>query len=778
MSKKKEQKVVVSQEDEAQAQAAIEQYHTLAKALRSSTDQKQTEEVLSPVTGLSEGAQMALLKALSNERHIDAADILSAINVLSPIKSIRKEARRSLIRLEQVRIYPQWEPALERISPIEAIQSAMNSEESVNPPRFWKGVLSDTRDVGEVQMMLLWEQGKDYKDVRVLGFLLELWHDGIKDFFTRLESKRSVDQLLESLEAEEKLIDCSLAKGRRLIEEALAVNKKYGTPVHKDFRLSISLVNKLVLENPDIVDEEEDEEFDDEEFDDEEEEEEAVEISPDLTPIEVVTSFVEAWVDKEYEEAYQYLSSDSKLREGLTEEEWVARREEWAEDAQPDKLKPNFIREREARKSGIWLPNPFSKGTAQTEKEIDAGWSIELADTVEKGTLPELPEATVVYEETGRHWFWASYKLVDGPGGWRIQNMVDEGTNAQSLQAAELRRRIDQHYQRNLEITKKHKPTDPDALDYLNEVLWRALEILYYDDALIAQDPLDEKAYIDAVSRATLVHDEERTLVYLEGVARYFPGQQAEALRQIGTLQLNLSEHYYEEEDDEREEHFQELAEATLRKSLTIEDSLDAHMLLAEVLQDMGDDDKLDEAEEQLHQAQALSPDQSHLAIIENQLGDIKLDREEYEKALSHFQRALEIDPGYVNAWRNIGNANEMLGNKEEAIASFRRAIELEPNTISGYIELSGVYAKAHDLPKARAVLEEGIKANPDTTQLHLLLAASYVEENDFERAGEIMDEAEKIDPNDEMVQMYQQILTLSKSQQTSRSKKKKPKKR
>ncbi|HEY6410668.1 MAG TPA: tetratricopeptide repeat protein, partial [Ktedonobacteraceae bacterium] len=103
---------------------------------------------------------------------------------------------------------------------------------------------------------------------------------------------------------------------------------------------------------------------------------------------------------------------------------------------------------------------------------------------------------------------------------------------------------------------------------------------------------------------------------------------------------------------------------------------------------------------------------------------------------------------------------------------------ELEPNTISGYIELSGVYAKAHDLHKARAVLEEGIKANPGTTQLHLLLAASYVEENDFTRAGEIIDEAEKIDPNDEMVQMYQQILTLSKSQQKSRSQKKKPRKR
>ncbi len=770
MSKKKEQKVVASQEDEAQATAILEQFHALAGTLRSSTNQKQTEEALSPITDLSEGAQMALLKALSNERHNDAADVLIAINVLSPIKNIRKEARRSLIRLEQVRIYPQWEPTVERTSPLEAIQSAMLMEESSNPPRFWKGVISDTRDVGEVQMMLIWEQGKDYKDARVLGFLLEFWHDGIKDFYTRLESKRSVDKLLESIEAKEILIDCSLAKGRRLIEEALAVNKKYGTPVHKDFRLSISLVNKLVLENPDIVDEEEvDEEF---------EEEEDEEISPDLTPLEIVTNFVEAWVEEEYEEAYKYLSSNSRLREGLTQDEWVARREEWAEDAEPDNLKPSFIHEREARKSGIWLPAPFHKGTAQTEKEVDAGWSIELADTAEKGTLPELPGETIVYEETGRHWFWASYKLVEEPEGWRIQDMVDEGTNAQSLQAAEIHQRIDRHYQRNLEITKKHKPTDPDALDYLNEVLWRTMEILYYDDALIAQDPLDEKTYFDAVSRAALIHDDERTLVYLEGVERYFPEQQAEALRQIGTLQLNLSEQYDEEEDDERAEHFSELAETSLRNSLIIEDNLDAQMLLAEVLQSIGGDEKLDEAEDHLHQAQALNPDQSHLATIENQLGDIELEREEYEKALSCFQRAVEIDPGYANAWRNIGNAHGMLGNQDEAIASFRHAIELEPNNINGYVDLSGIYAKAHDLPKARAVLEEGIKANPGTTQLHLLLAATYIEENDFKRAGEIIDEAEKINPNDEMVQMYQQILTLSKSQKTPRSQKKKPGKR
>src|SRR6266550_9466695 len=120
--KKKEQKVSISQGDEAQARAVLEKYHNLAGKLRSSKDQKQAEEALSTVSGLPEAAQMALLKALSREHHHDAADLLVAINALSPLKSVRKEARRSLLRLEEARIYPHWEPPIERLSPVEAVQ--------------------------------------------------------------------------------------------------------------------------------------------------------------------------------------------------------------------------------------------------------------------------------------------------------------------------------------------------------------------------------------------------------------------------------------------------------------------------------------------------------------------------------------------------------------------------------------------------------------------------------------------------------------------------------
>src|SRR5439155_7945095 len=140
---KKDHKVSISQADEAQAQALLGQFHQIAKELHTSTDQKQAETVLTPVTNLSEAAQMALLKALSKEHHTDAADVLTAINELSPNKNIRKEARRSLIHLEGARIYPQWQAPIDRVPPIAAL------EVSANPPRFWKGVVTDSRDVGE-----------------------------------------------------------------------------------------------------------------------------------------------------------------------------------------------------------------------------------------------------------------------------------------------------------------------------------------------------------------------------------------------------------------------------------------------------------------------------------------------------------------------------------------------------------------------------------------------------------------------------------------------------
>src|SRR5260221_11563070 len=100
---------------------------------------------------------MALLKGRSKEHDADAADVLRAINELSPIKAIRKEARRSLIRLQENLIYPKWSPPVEP-----AIRA------SANPPRFWKRVVTQTFDEGEVQLLLWWELCDEYSHARSL----------------------------------------------------------------------------------------------------------------------------------------------------------------------------------------------------------------------------------------------------------------------------------------------------------------------------------------------------------------------------------------------------------------------------------------------------------------------------------------------------------------------------------------------------------------------------------------------------------------------------------
>ncbi|TMD02785.1 MAG: tetratricopeptide repeat protein, partial [Chloroflexi bacterium] len=258
---------------------------------------------------------------------------------------------------------------------------------------------------------------------------------------------------------------------------------------------------------------------------------------------------------------------------------------------------------------------------------------------------------------------------------------------------------------------------------------------------------------------------EERSITYLERVIRLFPEQRAEALRQIGALQLELSEKFEDEEgDDDRAERFLELAEASLRESLTIEDHAVGHIGLAEVLQYSGDDEQLEEAENELHKAQEMTTDKETLAIIESKLAEIAMDREDYEDALEHFKRVEEIDPTFPGAKAGAGDALRLMGKTEEAKAAYREAIETEPDNLHAYVDLSQMYQKEGEESLAQEVLEEGIAANPNTVELHLLLAASYIEKNDFRRAEELVNQAEIINPLDENVQMYRQVLALSKA--------------
>jgi len=630
-AKKKTKQIPVSQEDNVQAQPQLEQYHEVASNLRTSRNREQAEAALTEINNRPEGAQIALLKALSKEQHVDAADVLLAINELSPVKSVRKEARRSLIHLEGARIYPRWK-----------------------------------------------------------------------------------------------------------------------LPVPQPFA-------PVVLKAPDLVSE-----FVD--FDEESEEE-----SPnlhDLSPQEVVTTFLESYVNDDYPTAYNLLAQDSPLREGLSEDEWVERRDSWADAANPDDLEQNFIREREPEQSELELPNPIDTDHSTTHKVIESGWSMELDETPLSDTLPELPKATVIYEETNRHWFWSSYTLVQDEGEWRIQSMTDEGTRAESLSIEELQERIQAYDQYLIEFAEEHNLADPrqltdeDTQHYLEVILWRFMHSIYYTDALIKKLPLDQSLYERAASRTLLLGQLERCVAYVEPLAHRFTEQRGENLRRLAAVRRRLIKKYFEVGDSERGERCLELAEEALKESLAVEGNLGAHIALAESLIDA---DRLDEAEDHLLQARAMDTDSSNEAHIEMHLGEIAMGREQYAEALRHCQRVAELEPEQINTWLGLAKVHEKLGQFEEAEANYRRAIELEPDNEDLYFALSKMYSEHNQPAKAIEAIEDGLSTNPESAVLNIYLATMYMEQGDYRQAELILERVERLDPDVPFVSMFRDLLKLEK---------------
>jgi tetratricopeptide (TPR) repeat protein len=739
MPQHKDRDITVSAEANEHIQHILDDIHAIAQHLHESSNETQAKSVLADIDNLPAATQMALLKALSKQQETDAADVLLALNELSDDKIIRKEARRSLIRLEEAKIQPRWQPPVSRVPAISAA--------TPNAPRYWKGFITQSREEGEVQVVLCWEHGFEYGEARMLTFLLDFWERGLKDFIIEDSTKHTIEVRIQQMKSklpDITLADCTLAEGRRLIEEALDVNKWRGTTPHEEYRHHLPAVRQLVLEAEDV----------------------GVDrgntfINPNLESDELTATFIGAWALGDYGLTYDMLTSDSSLKEGASRAEWIERHHAWASEAKPSLFELTFVREREVSKPAIWVPTAFGAGRSSTRKEIETGWSLELHDTPLSGTLKEMPLGTAVYKETGRHWFWTSYTTKQEDGKWRIQSMTDDGANAQGLSVEELQQKRTEHDTRTHELMQLPNPNDEQQRQIIEEITWRMIEALHYDDALIAKLPFDRSFCEDAFSRTLSLNLTERSLVYLERLARRFAEQKGPVLRQMGVDQEGMSEYYWSRDMRERSKHFAELAEISLRESLEAEDTIAGHVILAKIL--LQNNHQFDEAETHLQQAKLLTNNPTEEAAIEVDFGTIAAHRQQLDVALQHFQQAAKLDPNLPEIWFRVGFMQRNLNQYEDAMSSYERAIEQEPRDIRAYSELAVIYMTESNPTKARETVERGLQAEPRAAQLHALLASIYQESGNLRQAEASLVEAERLNPDLEIVQAMRESLNSAR---------------
>jgi tetratricopeptide (TPR) repeat protein len=507
---------------------------------------------------------------------------------------------------------------------------------------------------------------------------------------------------------------------------------------------------------------------------------EADKLLPASEYLDTVSDFLESYAQGDYAKAYEQLANTSPLRQGLSSEEWVARRRQWEKQAHPANLRTAFIGDLEDL--GELEKSLIGKNT-NGQPGIELGWSLQFNETPLASQLPELPVATAILKETGRHWFWTRYTLIEEGDKWLIDQMIDEGANALKLEPSEIAQRLDTIVElasQRLSALGEDEDEDEDEEDededeeyedededfddegFMDTLLEmeEAFRVMtkgtHYNDALIAQSPRqDPEPYEQNVKQAMVTNDMERAAVYLQQLAQHFPDQRSRAQEQLGLAYYSIAQAYQEEQEEGKErneeesQRFRELAEQTLRSAIDTDKSIVAYLALAKLVFAQ---DRLDEAKTLLQEAQSSTTDQKQLADIEVGQGLIAKKQERFEQALNHFQRVTELNPDYEALWYNIGVLQSHLGRYEAAIDSLKRNIEISPEQTAAYVELASIYLTQKKPVKALQTLKEGLELDSEAPDLLAQLSIVYIQNNDLRTAQKYLQKAEDIDEEDEVV--------------------------
>ena len=118
------------------------------------------------------------------------------------------------------------------------------------------------------------------------------------------------------------------------------------------------------------------------------------------------------------------------------------------------------------------------------------------------------------------------------------------------------------------------------------------------------------------------------------------------------------------------------------------------------------------------------------------------------EKALAWFQKAVDLDPDYDEAYSNVGGILVNLGRVADAVPYLERAIAINPESHVAFSNLGSAMKRLNRLDEAIACYRKSISLYPDYETAHNNLGAVLTEKGDFEGAVGHLQRAIQINPN------------------------------
>ncbi|MBY0547399.1 MAG: tetratricopeptide repeat protein [Candidatus Obscuribacterales bacterium] len=97
-------------------------------------------------------------------------------------------------------------------------------------------------------------------------------------------------------------------------------------------------------------------------------------------------------------------------------------------------------------------------------------------------------------------------------------------------------------------------------------------------------------------------------------------------------------------------------------------------------------------------------------SALYQQLGDYLYEASDYSNAGAQYEKAIELDPKFVEAYNKLGLVNEKLGLVSLAEKNFRKALVLQSKNFNASLHLGNLLFNTKRFDEAKRVLEQAAK--------------------------------------------------------------------
>ena len=132
-----------------------------------------------------------------------------------------------------------------------------------------------------------------------------------------------------------------------------------------------------------------------------------------------------------------------------------------------------------------------------------------------------------------------------------------------------------------------------------------------------------------------------------------------------------------------------------------------------------------------------------------NNRGAVYTDQGNFDVAIRNYKRAIDLDPEDARYYNNRGLAYGNQGDFEAAIEDFSKAIDLDSEYVDAYNNRGFTYYNQGDFEAALADYNKAIELDPENALVYSNRGLAYARQSDFEAALVDYNKAIELDPED-----------------------------